>query len=150
MRCWRSLMSRSKFLLKVGCGRVSNGSTSWVLKNDFWFSSRVLDCPIWLTMVSTSMSVMVLVILNFISPKSLLIHSVSWGKYAKIVVESFSSDCPPTISTLSTLFWESCVSNSNSRILSTSSPKKSIRTGISCAKLYTSTIPPRTANCPGS
>ena len=45
---------------------------------------------------------------------------------------------------------ESCVSTSNVRILSTSSPKNSIRYGSSLLKLNTSKIPPRTENSPGS
>ena len=45
---------------------------------------------------------------------------------------------------------ESCVSTSKVRILSISSPKNSIRYGSSWENEYTSTIPPRTENSPGS
>ena len=55
-----------------------------------------------------------------------------------------------TITMLSFFSLESCVSTSNVRILSTSSPKKSIRYGNSEEKENTSIMLPRTAYCPGS
>ena len=42
-----------------------------------------------------------------------------------------------------------CVSGSNRRMLSISSPKKSMRTGRSISGPYTSTMPPRSVTCPG-
>jgi hypothetical protein len=44
---------------------------------------------------------------------------------------------------------ERCVSGSNFRIDSISSPKNSNRTGRSASGEYTSRIPPRRVNCPG-
>ena len=55
-----------------------------------------------------------------------------------------------TIDTFPVFLSDNWVSISKKRIDSTSSPKKSIRTGCSSAKEYTSTILPRIENCPGS
>ena len=55
-----------------------------------------------------------------------------------------------TITMLSFFSFESCVSTSKVRTLSTSSPKKSMRKGYSEEKEKTSIILPRTAYCPGS
>ena len=55
-----------------------------------------------------------------------------------------------TMTTESRRSRESCVSTSNERRLSTSSPKKSMRKGYSDENENTSTMLPRTAYCPGS
>ena len=83
--------------------------------------------------------------------KSFMTRSVSFGrKLRNGIFVSVSEESSGTISISVFLSFDSCVSTSNVRMESISSPKKSRRNGSSLLYEYTSRILPRRANWPGS